>query len=303
MSSGRRLKLAVVQSGNCPADHGQAMDRLIGLFEEAAAAGVDAVVFPELATTPYFGASGDESYKAWAQTVPGPDVALLAAAARRLGTGVIFGLYEKAQDGSLYNSAVVIDEHGSLVVGRDLRGSAALSYRKSSIPKSLVEGVPVDEKQFFEPGPGPVLFEAFGTRFTCVICYDRTFPEYWIAARAAGAETVVALVSSLGSRETLFIQELQVRAMETQVWVVAANRGGPETLAGTTVDYFGLSCVIGPDGAVIAQAGAHTSPEIIGAVLDLDAVPRIRESFPLERDRNPEIFRYLAEAKAAAAIR
>ena len=299
MTTTRTLSVVVVQAGGTSPNRTTAVADLLARFEEAAAPGVDLVVFPELVTTPYFcgvvDGGNDDAYKDWAQTVPGPDTYAFAAAAKRLGTGVIFGLYERAADGTLYNSAVVIDADGELVSGTDFRGNTVPTYRKSSIPKGQVGPTGVNEKFFFEPGEGTVVFEAFGTRIACLICYDRSFPEYWLSARAAGAEVVVALVSSLGNREALFTQELQVRAMETQLWVIAPNRGGPETLAGITTSYFGLSCIVSPEGAIVAAAPAHTNPVFIDAVLDLNAVAAIRESFPLNRDRRPQMFHYLAE--------
>ena len=46
-------------------------------------------------------------------------------------------------------------------------------------------------------------------RVACLICYDRTFPEYWLGSVALGADVIVPLVSSLGSREKRFVQELE----------------------------------------------------------------------------------------------
>jgi beta-ureidopropionase len=295
----RGLRVVVIQSGQTPADHDRAVGELIDLFEGAAGPDVDLVVFPELATTPYFCGTTDDQYKQWAQSVPGPDTERFAAVAKATGTGVVFGLYERAADGGLFNSAVMIDGDGEIVVGTAVDGSERLTYRKSSIPKGAVgPGISVDEKHFFEPGTGVVTFDAFGTRFACLICYDRSFPEYWLAARAAGAEVVLALVSSLGEREKLFTQELQVRAMETQVWVIAPNRGGRERLGDRETDYFGLSCIVAPNGDVVQQAPAHQAGPQLSGVLDLDRVPAVRESFPLSRDRTGDMFAYLAEQYA-----
>lgn len=299
MSSERDLRVVVIQSGQIPADHQQAVDELIALFGGVAGPDVDLVVFPELATTPYFCGTTDDRYKAWAQTVPGPDTERFAAVAKATATGVVFGLYERAEDGVLYNSAVVIDGDGEIVHGTAVDLTDRLTYRKSSIPKGRVgPGISVDEKHFFEPGTGVVTFDAFGTRFACLICYDRSFPEYWMAARAAGAEVVLTLVSSLGDREKMFIQELQVRAMETQVWVIAPNRGGRERLDDRETDYFGLSCIVAPDGEIVQQAPAHRAGAQLSAVLDLERVPAVRESFPLSRDRAGHMFAYLAEQYA-----
>jgi beta-ureidopropionase len=293
------LRVVVIQSGQTPADHDVAVGELLALFRDAAGPEVDLVVFPELATTPYFCGTTDDRYKEWAQPVPGPDTDRFAAVARETGTGVVFGMYERAADGALYNSAVMIDDRGEIVAGTAVDGAERLTYRKSSIPRGVVgPGMSVDEKHYFEPGGGVVTFDAFGTRFACLICYDRSFPEYWLAARAAGAEVVLALVSSLGERETLFTQELQVRAMETQVWVIAPNRGGRERLGDRETDYFGLSCIVAPNGDIVAQAPAHRAGPRIAATLDLDRVRAVREHFPLARDRTGHMFAYLAEQYA-----
>lgn len=290
------IEVAVVQAGQTPADGDAALDELIALFEEAAE-GADLVVFPELATTPYFCGVKNDSRKAWAQPVPGPATARFAAAAKRLGTAVAFGIYEDAGD-ALYNSAVLIDADGSLVQGTDVHGDSVPAYRKTSIPKDDLSDV--DEKHYFAAGSGPVVFDALGTRFGMLICYDRSFPEYWLACRAAGAEVMLVFVSSMGFRETLFTQELQVRAMETQAWVVAPNRGGQETLDGKTVSYFGRSSVVTPRGDLVVSAPAHEAGPIVRATLDVADVAAARESFPLGRDRQAGVFRYLADAHGSA---
>lgn len=286
------LKVKVVQTGQIPADMDAAWAGLEADFIRYAE-GYDVVVFPELATTPYFGCTGDDQYRAWAEPVDGERVARLAATAKSLQTGLVFGFYEAGEDGRLYNSAVLIDADGEIVQGLGHDGLPRSAYRKTAIPQGTVGESPVNEKQFFEPGDGVVTFDFCGAKVAVLICYDRTFPEYWIAARQAGAEVVFALVSSMGFRETLFVQELQVRALETQVWIVAANRGGTETIAGLSTDYFGLSTIITPDARVIAQAPAHQAGVTIEADLDLAEVARVRDTFQLGRDRTPEMFRYV----------
>lgn len=298
------VNVAIVQSGQTSPDRGQALERLLALFREAATPGTDVVVFPELATTPYFGLTGDDAYKAWAEPVPGPTTEAFAAVARELGTGVVFGMYERAADGTLHNSAVVLDGDGRLVPGTTMTGQSVPCYRKTSIPQGSGSGFPVDEKQFFTPGPGPVLFEAFGLRFSCLICYDRSFPEYWEAARTLGAEAVFVLVSSFGTRQDLFLQELQVRAKDAQCWTVAANRGGEETVAGRTVSSFGLSCVVSPHGVLLQNAPAHHQPDVLHATLDLDHLAHLRATYHFQRDKVPAVFEQIGALKrerAAAA--
>lgn len=289
-------KISIIQSGGLTGNRDADLAGLIDLFRQAAVPGTDLVVFPELCTTPYFGATDNDTYKAWAEPVDGPSVQLFAKTARALGTAVILGFYELGSDGEHYNSAVVIDGDGSTVTGINLDGEPMRTYRKTSIPKGLVADVPVNEKYFFAEGPGPALFEVAGMKLACLICYDRTFPEYWLGSLALGADVVVPLVSSLGTREKLFQQELQIRAMETQTWVLAANRGGKETMDGTTVSYFGLSCVVDPRGELIAGLPAHIHGQILQTTIDLAEVAATRSHFQLSRDRQPKLLLKVADA-------
>ncbi|WP_432501041.1 carbon-nitrogen hydrolase family protein [Kineococcus arenarius] len=293
----RTLRVALAQTGQVPADRASALRVLLQRFRSAAEPGTDLVVFPELATTPYFGLTGDDAYKSWAEPVPGATSDAFAAVAAELGVGVVYGEYERAADGTPYNAAVVIDATGRLVHGRTLGGQQVPCYRKSCIPQGASTGYWVDEKRFFEPGPGPTVFEAFGTTFACLICYDRSFPEHWEAARSMGAEVVLLLVSSFGSREDLFETELRVRAKDAQCWIVAVNRAGEETLAGRTVSTFGRSCVVDPNGEVLASAPAHEQPHELHAELDLDHVHDSRRRVPYQRDKVPAVFEQIAELK------
>lgn len=296
----RIWRAALVQSGSLTGDADADLDRLLSLLRRAAP-GADVVVFPELATTPYFGATGDTAYRSWAQPVDGPAVTALRAAARALGVAVIAGFYERADDG-LYNAAVVIDRAGELVRGRTLDGADVPTYRKTSIPQGDVSGVPINEKLFFREGSGPAVFDLDGVAVSCLICYDRTFPEYWIGSRALGAQVVVPLVSSMGFRERLFQAELQVRAVETQVWVLAANRGGRETLDRCVIDAFGLSCAVDPSGEVVASAPAHEADRILRVDVDLSAVDAARAHLDLARDRRPELLEKAAHTLSGAYV-
>lgn len=296
MSSQTIKNISIVQAGGLTGNQQSDLVGLLRMFRAAAAPDTDLVVFPELCTTPYFGATDNDAYKAWAEPIDGPTVQLFAETAKSLGTAVIFGFYELGADGERYNSAVVIDADGALVTGVNLYGKRVRTYRKTSIPKNLVAGVPINEKYFFAEGSGPAVFEVAGMSIACLICYDRTFPEYWLGSLALGADVVIPLVSSLGFREKLFLQELEIRAMETQTWVVAANRGGEETLDGRSVSYFGLSCVVDPQGNLVSHLPAHRHGEILRATIDLAEVASARDRLPLSRDRQPSLMVKAGEA-------
>ncbi|SDU80579.1 carbon-nitrogen hydrolase family protein [Gordonia westfalica] len=288
------LDIAVVQIGELTEDVDHNLDRLVDAVEAATEGDVpDLVVLPELITAPYFCTSHDTDRTGWTQTIPGAATARFATISRKRGCAIAFGTYERTTDGTFHNSVVIVDGSGEIVEWRTPHGGLMPAYRKLSLPASKVSGIDIDEKYHFAPGPAPATADLLGTRFGCVICYDRTFPEYWAVARALGAEVMLAVVSSLGSREDLFLAELQTRALESQTWVIAANRAGPETLNGVTVDYFGLSCVIAPNGEIVALAPAHRSGETLRFTIDLDRVTEARRALPLRRDRRADVISLL----------
>ncbi|MFN7871343.1 MAG: Nit6803 family nitrilase [Cyanobacteriota bacterium] len=101
--------------------------RVLAAMAEAAAAGVRLVVFPEtfLPYYPYFafvepavlmGRSHLKLYEE-AVLVDGPEVARIAAAARRLRLHVLLGINER-DGGSLYNTQLLIDDKGELLLKR-----------------------------------------------------------------------------------------------------------------------------------------------------------------------------------------
>lgn len=287
------VSVAVVQTGGMGLDGPANRERLLALGEEAA--GCDLVLFPEMITGPYFPvAPYDEAYLGLASRVPGPDLEPFSELARRHGTAVALGLFEETPAGQRYNSVVHLDRRGRLVEGHLPTGTTIPAYRKTAVADVDIPGFTMDEQAYCGFGPGPARFDVDGLRVGTLICYDRAFSELWLGLGWLGVDVVCVAVSSFGWREELFVDDLRLRAMELGVFVVAANRSGPEEVGGVETDYFGRSCVIAPTGEVLAEAGAHTRDEILRAELDLDLIEPARKAWVVA-DRRPELFRFLAE--------
>jgi len=288
------MRVAVVQSGNCGPQVAANVSVLGDLVRAAAEPGPAVILLPELATTPYF-ASGpfDPDAAAWAEPVDGPTTAAFADLAREVDAAIAFGMVERAPDGTVHNSLVVLDRTGTLVEGVGPDGTRYPAFRKLTAPRVFAGTLTVDEASYCTPGPAPMTFDIDGVRFGALICYDRAFSEVWLANRHLGADVVLAAVSSFGWREELFVTDLRIRAMEVGVFVMAANRAAPETHKGTTTDYFGRSCIIAPSGEILAEAPAHQQPVILHADLDLGSAARARELWPVWTDRRPELYRFM----------
>ncbi len=297
MANGKQLRVTVVQSGSCSEDLEANTAALLQTFRNEASRGTDLVVFPELATAPYFCATTkDARFWDWAETVPGPTTDAFAKVAAETGTAVCFGIYERTAEGEHFNAAPIIDGTGAFVAGMLPDGSTQLAYRKLAIPKVETPTLTTDEKHWYGPGAGPCIFDVQGIKVAVLICYDRSFSEHWMAATHMGAEVIVVVVSSFGWRSELFVPELRIRGMESGSWVVAANRGGPEVVNGQTLTFFGQSCVIDPFGSVVALAPADEAGHVIRATVDTSVLPEARRTWPIQQDRRPEVFRFMYDS-------
>ncbi len=270
-ASGPVIEVAVVQSGETPADADVALDELIARFEEAAE-GADLVVFPELATTPYFCGVVNDSRKSWAQPVPGPP---RHGSRRPPGDSA-----PRSRSGCTRTPVTrsTTAPSSSTPTGPWCRAPTCTATGPD-LPQDLdPEGRPLRRRReallLARLRARRVRRARHPLRHAHLLRPE--LPEYWLAARAAGAEVMLVFVSSMGFRETLFTQELQVRAMETQTWVVAPNRGGQETLDGKTVSYFGRSSVVTPRGALVVSAPAHEAGPVVRATVDVAEVAAAR---------------------------
>jgi predicted amidohydrolase len=276
------LRVAAVQL-NSDADQAANLSAANRLTRAAAAQGAELIVLPEKWT-----AMGSESdLRDSAQPLDGPAVAWARATARELGVDLVAGSFLEQVPGQekLANTCV----H----VGPD--GEVAASYRKIHMFDVEVAGRVYRESELEQPGAEIVLSRtAGGVELGLTVCYDLRFPELYriLAVRGARIVTVPAAFTLATTRdhwETL----LRARAIEDQVFVVAANQWGPHP-AGQHSG--GRSMIVDPWGVVLAQAGDGEG--VIVAELDLSRQQEIRASLPSLANRQPGAYAWPAEQLA-----
>src|SRR5579863_604882 len=123
----RRVRAAAVQMSPVLFDGAATVDKVVGRIAAAAAQGAELVVFPETVVPyyPYFSfikapaASGADHIQLIEQSVavPGPATDVIGSAARRAGAVVAIGVNER-DHGTLYNTQLVFDADGKLVLSR-----------------------------------------------------------------------------------------------------------------------------------------------------------------------------------------
>jgi predicted amidohydrolase len=236
--------------------------------------GADLIVLPEL------WAHGGFAYRTWgerAETLAGPTVTAVAAAARDVGAVVHAGsVVERARKGAgpaelgaqgrgLWNTSVLLDSDGHVLA----------SYRKI---------------HRFGFGEGePTLMEAGDDVVTCRLpgggvaglatCYDLRFPELFRLLLDAGAELVLVPAAWPLARVGHWSLLGRARAVENQSVVVQCNTAG--THAGVAMG--GRSQVVAPTGEVLAEAGG--GEEVLVVDVDLADVAAYRRAFPVLADR------------------
>jgi beta-ureidopropionase len=273
-----RATAALVQM-NFSDDTEENVARGARLIKEAADEGAEIICLPELATNVYFPFEVDPKWLKVAERIPGPSTETICAAARQANAYVLFPLYEKEQDGELYNTAVFIDPNGE-IVGK---------YRKIQIPLVKMAAITGIEKYYFRPGNlgYPVWPTETGVKVGTVICYDRHFPEGPRALSLGGCD-LMFVPTATAAGPTIWELELQGHAVANLMWVGGLNRVGVDR-GGGPADFYGRSFFTSPTGEVVAQLGGDHDT-ILYSEIDTDVSAQLRDEWGFFRDRRPEAY-------------
>lgn len=251
--------------------------RSIELIDEAAAAGADLIVLPELCNSGYVFAS-DEEARELAEPVPGGETCgLWAEAARRHDAHIVAGINERADDG-LFNSAVVIGPGGH--VG---------TYRKVHLWNQ--------ENRFFRPGDrGFPVFDTPLGRIGVLICYDGWFPESYRECALDRADIIcvptnwVPIPGQRDDREAMATTLTMAAAHSNRLVIACASRIGVER----DQPFIGQSQIVTYSGWPIAGPASTDREEILYADVDLHSNGRFARWNEFNQDplgdRRPETY-------------
>lgn len=302
----RILHVAAAQMGpNQRADsRSDILARMVVLLDQAADRGAQLVVFPELAFTTFFPRwllQPGEVDSFFEPAMPNPQVAALFERARERGVGLYVG-YGELAEGRRFNT--------SITVGPD--GRTLGKYRKIHLPGS-VEPRTGDrfqqlEKRYFDYGDlgfpafwGPA--EWHDPVLGMLVCNDRRWPEAWRCYGLQGVELMLIGYNSAaydpngGSSESEALRTfhstlaVQANAYMNACWAVSVAKAGNEDGSGL----IGGSCIVDPNGTVIAQAGT-LEDEVLVAAIDLDACRQGKDKmFNFAAHRRPQHYRAIVD--------
>ena len=169
------IRAASVQFQHVPGDKSANLNKICAFVERAEARGIELIVFPEMCISGYWHVRklSREEIEALAEPIPtGPSTRLLQSLSRERRMTIGAGLIERAQDGSLYNSYVVVMPDGNFACHRKLHVfisphiKAGNSYTVFDIPQGCRAGV--------------------------LICYDNNIIENARITALMGAEILLA---------------------------------------------------------------------------------------------------------------
>lgn len=287
------MKVALIQQKNT----GNREDNIAKLTENisrSAAGGAELIVLQELHNGLYFCQTEDTSVFDQAETIPGPSTEYFGQLAAQHKVVLVLSLFEKRAPGLYHNTAVVIEQDGSI----------AGKYRKMHIPDDPA----YYEKFYFTPGDlGFHAIETSVGKLGVLVCWDQWYPEAARLMAMDGADlliypTAIGWESSDSEAEKKRQQDAWVtvqrgHAVANGLPVIACNRTGYEAdPSGVTggIQFWGHSFVAGPQGELLALAPA-LDETILFADIDSDRSMQVRRWWPFFRDRRIDAFEELTK--------
>ena len=255
------------------------------LVEQAAKAGAQVILPPELFAGPYFCVTEDEARFALAQTLDeSASVREMRKLAKTHGIAIPTSFFER--DGPHYYNTLAM-------IGPD--GAVMGTYRKSHIP----DGPGYEEKYYFRPGnTGFRVWQVFGATIGVGVCWDQWYPECARAMALMGAEALF-YPTAIGSEpydssfdtSRIWRRAMVGHAASNCMPVIAANRIGSEENGQA---FYGHSFITDQWGDFLAEYSAAETGVLV-ATLDLAAARAHRAGMGFFRDRRPELYARLAQ--------
>ena len=242
-------------------------------IREAAGAGADFAVLPEMFCCPY----DNSCFRAYGEAENGEAQAALSRLADELGIYIVGGSIPELAENQVYNTSYVYDP----------KGRQLAKHRKAHLFDIDVQGGQrFKESDTLSPGNAITTFEtSFGTMGLC-ICFDLRFEELARCMCLRGARVIFVpaafnMTTGPAHWELLFRQ----RAVDNQCFTVGVSPARDET--GSYVAY-GNSLAVDPWGTVLCRAGAEEVT--LYADLDMARLEAVRSQLPILSARRTDLY-------------
>lgn len=242
-SSLESIRVAAIQFNAIPADKGRNLLELEQLIMQAAKAGAQLVVLPEMCTTG-LNIGDRENADVLAERVSGPTTVKFAELAHRLNLYIVFGLITREEHvPRYYNSQVLLSMKGQIL--------ACYNKRHLFGPDWL----------WASPGLGD--YPAVQTSLGMIglgICFDFNFDDLWIFLVSHNVDIFAFSTNWVEDRSPLSFWEATIR--DTNIFLIAANNWGRDQ----SICFSGESAVISPHCGTLAKSAAIGNAVVIADI-------------------------------------
>lgn len=214
---------------------------------EAFASGANIVVAPEMSTDFYYVTENDVRTYAGIRNIE-DELSKIGNVAKNNNGYIVVGFPEIAEDNTLYNSAVLFNKEGKVV----------LHERKRCLPSwNSIGDLPY------------AVYDTEYGKLGIVICADSYVPTHAKALKSLGVDMILSPVTWYpleGHGDEDSTNAWKARAKENEIWYVTCNRWGEEIKDGEITNMNkGKSCVVSPQGEIVFSymAGENLADKIL----------------------------------------
>ncbi len=185
---------------------------------------------------------------------------------------IIAGSLPEKKGKNIFNTFFVVDKEG-YIAGR---------YRKVHL-FSLTE-----EHKYFAAGKKVVICSTSIGNLGPLLCYDLRFPELSRAMALRGAQILLVSAQWPLGRISQWDLLLRARAVENQLFVIAANRCGEDP----GIRYGGHSGIFSPNGEALVLPSEKKEGDlsILSGQVDFEEAEKFRRLIPCFKERAPQVY-------------
>ncbi len=247
------------------------LEKSLQYIREAAAAGADLVLFPEVQLTEFFPQFPGQDVKNYGITIDSPIVQDFCRVCREENIYAVPNIYLKEED-AYYDASLVIDRTGTIA------GIQKMVH--------IAQAEQFYEQDYYTPSnEGFLVFDTEFGKLGIVVCFDRHYPESIRTEALMEADLIlIPTVNTKSEPLEMFEWELRVQAFHNSVAVAMCNRVGQEA----EMEFAGESIAVDAHGNTIRKADDRE--QLVYVELDPARSREIRDSRPYTTLRRPELY-------------
>ena len=239
-------------------DYEATMEKAAAMIREAASAGADVLVLPEMFPCPY----ATEYFHAFASRGHEETCRRLSSWAGENRVLLVGGSVPEVDGNRLYNSCFVYGPDGGLLA----------RHRKVHLFDVDLPGMCFHESHTFTPGSEITVFDTPYGRMGVAVCFEVRFPELFRAMARRGCELICLPAQfNMTTGPAHWEATMRMRAVDNELFFVAAAAARYE---GFSYECWGHSLILDPFGSKLAEA--DETEQLILAELDLNRIDEVR---------------------------